>query len=67
MMIHKINPLSKLQLVVEKFRHLIKAPEVGNFTKCLKNQPGDVIKMTEMRGEVGMKTPKKEMNNPSFL
>ena len=30
-------------------------------TKCLKNQPCEVIKMSEMRGEVGKKTPKKEM------
>ena len=33
----------------------------GNCTKCLKNQPCEVIKMREMRGEVGKKTPKKEM------
>ena len=26
-----------------------------------------VIKMREMRGEVGKKTPKKMMDNPSFL
>ena len=26
----------------------------------------DVIKMREMRGEMGKKTPKKEMDNPSF-
>ena len=36
-----------------------------NWTKCLKNQPHDVIKMWEMRGEVGKKTPKKDMDNPS--
>ena len=35
-------------------------------TKCLKNQPYDVMKMREMR-EVGKKPPKKEINNPSFL
>ena len=35
--------------------------------KSLKNQPRDVIKMIEMRGEVGKKTPKKEIDNPSFL
>ena len=33
----------------------------------LKNQTRDVIKMREMRGEVGKKTPKNEMDNPSFL
>ena len=33
----------------------------------LKNQPRDVIKMTELRGEVGTKTSKKEMDNTSFL
>ena len=39
-----------------------------NFSmECLKNQPCDVIKMNEMRGEVGKKTPKKEMDNPTFL
>ena len=32
-----------------------------------KNQPCDVIKMREVRGEVGKRTPKKEMNNPSFV
>ena len=32
-----------------------------------KNQPCDVIKMMEMRGKVGKKTPKKEMDNPLFL
>ena len=32
---------------------------LGNWTKCLKNQPCDVIKLKEMRGEVGKKTPKK--------
>ena len=30
-----------------------------NWTKCLKNQPCDVIKMREMRVKVGKKTPKK--------
>ena len=36
-------------------------------TQTLKNQPCDVIKMWEMRGGVGKKTPKIEMDNPSFL
>ncbi len=36
---------------------------IGNFTKCLKNQPCEVIKM---RGEGGKKPPKKEINNPLF-
>ena len=31
------------------------------------NQPCDVIKMGEKRGEVVKKTPTKEMDNPSFL
>ena len=31
-------------------------------TKCLRNQPYDVIKMREMKGEVRKKTPKKEMD-----
>ena len=34
--------------------------------KCLKNQPFDVIKIMEMRGEVEKKT-KKEINNSVFL
>ena len=38
----------------------------SKFTKCLRNQPYDVMKMREMRGEVGKKTPEKEMYNPSF-
>ena len=33
--------------------------DLHNFTKCLKNQPCDVIQMREMRGEVGKKTHKK--------
>ena len=36
-------------------------------TKCLKNKPCDVIKIREIRGEVGKKTSKKEIDNPSFL
>ena len=35
-----------------------------NRTKCLKNQPCNVIKMMKMRGEVEKKTPKKDMDNP---
>ena len=34
---------------------------------CVKNDPCDVIKIREMRGEVGKKTPKKEIDNPSFF
>ena len=45
-------------------QHLIKQ---GQRPKCVKNHPCDVIKMREMRGEVDKKTPKKEMDNPSFL
>ena len=44
----------------------IKFDEVGG-TKCSKNQPCNVIEMREMRGEVGKKTHKKDMDNPSFL
>ena len=40
---------------------------VSSWIKCLKNQPCDVIKIREMKGEVGKKTPKKEMDNPSFF
>ena len=39
----------------------------GRGRKSLKNQPRDVIKMREMRREVGKKTPKKYMDNPSFF
>ena len=39
----------------------------GSGTKCPKNQTFDVIKMREMRGAVGKKTLKKEMDNPSFV
>ena len=35
--------------------------------KCYKVSQKMSIKMREMRGEVGKETPKKEMNNPSFL
>ena len=35
-------------------------------TKCLKNQPCDVLKIREMRGEVGKKTPKKIWIIPHF-
>ena len=35
-------------------------------TKCIKNQPCDVIKMRKMRGEVGNKTPKKSWIIPHF-
>ena len=34
---------------------------------CVKNDPCDVIKMRELRGEVGKKTYKKEMDGHSFL
>ena len=33
----------------------------------VKNYLCDVIKMREIRGEVGKKTSKKEMDNPLFL
>ena len=38
-----------------------------NWTKCLKNQLCDVIKMSEMLGKMGKKTSKKEMDNHSFF
>ncbi len=38
-----------------------------SWTKCLKNQPRDVIKMREMREEVVKKTLKKNLDNSSFL
>ncbi len=34
--------------------------QIGNFTKSIKNQPCDVMKMREMRGEVGKKTSKRD-------
>ena len=34
--------------------------QIGNWRKSLKNQTYDVIKMREMRGQVGKKTPKKD-------
>ena len=42
---------------------------VKNFswTKCLKNQPCDVIKIREMRGEVRKKPKKKRWIIPQFL
>ena len=43
------------------FRHLY---VVGQ--SVIKNQPCDVIKMREMRGEVGKKTPKKRWIIPHF-
>ena len=61
------------------FRHVRIVQSTSNFvcwfletvrcigTKCLKNQPYNVIKMGEMRGEVGKKTPKKDVDNPSLL
>ena len=35
--------------------------------KYLKNQPCDVIKRREMKGEMEKKTPKKKMDNSIFL
>ena len=42
-------------------------PKICNFTKCLKNQPCNVIKMREMRGEVGKKPLKKRWIIPNFM
>ena len=39
---------------------------LGSWTKGLKNQPRDEIKMREMRGEVGKKTPKNRWIIPCF-
>ena len=47
--------------------NLYNTSQVCNWTNCIKNQPCDVIEMREMRGEVGKKTHKKEMDNPLFL
>ena len=46
--------------------HLPHIKKQANWTKCLKNQSCDVIKKREVKGEVGKKTQKKEMDNPSF-
>ncbi len=35
--------------------------QIGNFTKCLNNQPCNAIKMREMRGEVGDKPKRRHM------
>ena len=43
--------------VLEFLKHILAFS--SNCTKCLKNQPCDVIKIGEMRGEVGKKTPQK--------
>ena len=44
--------------------NLLDSPEyyssIPSWTKCLKNQPCDVKKIREMRGEVGKKTLKKK-------
>ena len=51
-----------------KFEQLILKwikPNLYNF--CTNFDSCDVIKMREMRGEVGKKTPEKEMENPLFL
>ena len=40
--------------------------KICSWTKCLENQPCDFIKMRKMRGEVGKKSTKKEMDNSSF-
>ena len=41
--------------------------QTDDVTKWLKNQPCDVLKMRQMRGGVGKKSPKTEMDNPLFL
>ena len=38
-----------------------------SWTKCLKNQPCDVIKIKDMRGKVGEKNSLKEMDNLLLL
>ena len=47
-------------------QHLSIMKETKLLQNCVKNDPCDVIKMREMRGEVGKKTLKKEMDNPLF-
>ena len=42
-------------------------PSLCSGINGLKNQQFDVIKIREMRGKVGKKTPNKEMDNHSFL
>ena len=37
---------------------------IRSWTECLKNKPCDVIRIREIREEVGMKTPKKTLDNP---
>ena len=56
------NKAAKADIIIEYFKR-----KSSKWTKCLKNQPCNVIKMREMRGEVGKKNLKKEMDNPSFL
>ena len=50
-------------LILDKYK--IKFKDMIFAAMCRKNQPCDVIKMREMRGEVGKKLPPptKKMNN----
>ena len=57
------NPLCKK--VYEYICKIQTSIDMGR--KSLKNQPRDVIKMREIRGEVGKKNTEKEMDNPLFL
>ena len=59
----KVLYLMKKFLAKEKPKYATANNYKCNFTKCLKNQTCDVIKIRKMRGEVG----KKDMDNPSFL
>ena len=52
--------------VVKSCKNGITAEQLQVFVVS-KNHTCDVIKMREMRGEVGKKIPKKYMDNPSFL
>ena len=53
------------------FKSILFMPVSLEFVEALqsvsKDQPCDVIKMREIRGEVGKETPKKDMDNPLFL
>ena len=49
------------------FHFIKKDNNIQKSPNCVKNDPCDVIKIREMRVEEGEKTPKKEMDIPSFL
>ena len=61
------QPIKRIKVCKNRTIDYKLCTRIRSWTKCLKNQPCDVIKMREMRGEVGKKPLKKEMDNPSFL